>query len=116
MRERADAGAVFPAMVGKADQTVALRVPSGEQRATRGRAQRRGGVRAGEQDALRGELIKPRARHVRVAVSAEVTAEVVPMHDQHVVAWRGHSPFLPAVGPPNSADGYPATLWLTRSN
>src|SRR5437764_687200 len=112
--QRTDVGAVFPAVMGQADQAVALRVAAGEQRAARRRAQRRGGVRAGEDNALRGELVEPRAGNVGVAVGAEVAAEVVPMHEQHVVASLGHCASLSSpVGTPNSAHGYSATLWLT---
>jgi hypothetical protein len=81
VRQRADTGAVLPAVMGQAYQAVALRVATGEQRAARRRAQRRGGVRAGEENALCGELIEPRAGNVGVAVGAEVAAEVVPMHE-----------------------------------
>ena len=97
MRQRADACAVLPAVVSQADQAVALRVAAGEQGAARRRAQRCGGVRAGEQDALGGELVESRAGDVGVAVHAEIAAEVVPMHDQHVVSSRlGHyQSFLP---------------------
>jgi negative regulator of sigma E activity len=53
-------------------------------------------VRVGEQDALRGEPIQPRAKDIGVAVRAEVAAEVVPMHEQHVVASLGQClSFLP---------------------
>src|SRR5882757_4029143 len=46
---------------------------------------------AGEQDALGGQLIQAWAGHVGVAVRAEIAAEVMPVHDQHVVALRdGH--------------------------
>src|ERR1700737_1252457 len=110
--------------MGQAHQAVALRVAAGEQGAARRRAQRRSGVRAGEQDALCGQLIEPRAGDIGMAVRAEVTAEVVPMHEQHVVASLGHllsfpAPVLPRscpVGTPNSAHGDSATLWLTASN
>jgi len=47
-------------------------------------------VRVGEQDALCGQLIQPRAGNIGVAVGAEVAAEVVPMDKQHVVASLGH--------------------------
>ena len=85
LRQRAHIGAVFPAVMGQSQQPVAVRVAAGEQRPPRRRAQRRGGVRAGEQNALGGELVEPRAGHVGVAVDTEITAEVVPVHDQHVV-------------------------------
>jgi hypothetical protein len=81
--------------MSQANQAVALRVAAGEQGAARGRAQRGRGVRAAEQDALRGELIQARAGDVGVAVCAEVAAEVVPMHEQHVVASLGHCPSFP---------------------
>ena len=117
MGQCADPGAVLPAVVGQADQAVALRVAAGEQRAARRRAQRGCGVRAGEQDALCGELIEPRAGDIGVPVGAEVAAEVVPVHEQHVVASRSVtvSPSCP-VGTPNSGYRDPATLWLTESN
>src|SRR3954468_17285096 len=76
--------------MGQPDQTVALRIATGEQGSARRRAQRRCGMRAGEEDALCGQLIEPRARNVGVAVGAEIPAEVVPMHEQHIVSWRGH--------------------------
>src|SRR3954447_14782663 len=76
--------------MGQTDQTVALRVAAGEQRPARRRAQRRGGMRAREDDALRRELVESRAGDVRVAVGPEVAAEVVPMNEQHVVPSRRH--------------------------
>ena len=88
LRQRANARPVLPAVVGQPDQAVALRVAPGEQRAARRRAQRRGGMGAGEQDALGGESVQPWAGHVGVTVGAEIAAEVVPVHDQHVVALR----------------------------
>src|SRR6478752_4631300 len=84
--------------MGQANQAVALGVAAREQGAARRRAQRRRGVRAREQDAFGGELVEPRAGDVGVAVGAEVAAEVVPMHEQHVVSLRGQClSFLPSV-------------------
>ena len=80
--------AVFPAVMGQADQAVALRVAPGEQRSARRGAQRRGGMGAGEQNALGGKTVQSRAGHVRVAVDTEVTPQVVPVHEQHIVASR----------------------------
>jgi hypothetical protein len=86
----------------QADKPVAVRVAPREQGPARRRAQRRGGVRAGEHDALGRELVEPRADHVGVAVDTEVTAEVVPVHDQHVVFPRvGHQDPFVVVGTPN---------------
>src|SRR4029078_6752368 len=52
----------------------------------------------GEDNALCGESIEPRAGDVAVAVGAEIPAEVVPMHEQHVVSSRRHRPsFLPSL-------------------
>src|SRR6202012_1378305 len=59
-----------------------------EQRSPRRRAQRCGGVRSGEQDSFGGQLIQPRARHVGVTVHPEIAAQIVPVHEQHVVAPR----------------------------
>src|SRR5882762_1092323 len=86
--------------MGQAHQAVALRVAAGEQGAARRRAQRRSGVRAGEQDALCGQLIEPGAGDIGMAVCAQVTTEVVPMHEQHVVAWLGHLLSLSVLGTP----------------
>src|ERR1700757_965773 len=72
-------------MVGEADQSVALRVAAGEQRPARRRAQRRGGVCSGEQDALTGQPVEPRAGNVGVTVDTEIPAQIVPMHEQHIV-------------------------------
>src|SRR5258705_5018562 len=82
--------------MSQANQAVVLRVAAGEQGASRGRAQRGRGVRAAEQDALRSELIQARAGDVGVAICAEVAAEVVPMHEQHVVASLSHCLFSPS--------------------
>ena len=82
MGECADAGPVLPAVMGQADQPVALWVSAGEERTARRRAQGRGGMCAGEQDALGRELVEPGAGDVVVSVCAEIAAEVVPMHEQ----------------------------------
>src|SRR5690349_1219026 len=114
MGKRANTRAVLPAMVGKSDQAVALRVAAGEQRAARGRAQRRRGVGAGEDDAFGGQPVQSGALDVGVAVGAEVAAEVVPVDQQDVVPSHSHSVGPPsAVGPPNTACWNSATLWLT---
>ncbi len=50
----------------------------------------------GEEDALGGELVEPRAGDVVVPVYAEIAAEVVPMHDEQVVSPRpGHAVSFP---------------------
>lgn len=78
-------------MVGQPDKPIALRIATGEQRSARWRAQWRGGMRAGEQDAFGSQLIQARARHVRMTIDAEIATEVVPVHEQHVVApWVRH--------------------------
>ena len=93
LRQGAHPGAVLPAVVRQPDQAVALRIAAGEQRAPRRRAQRRGGVRAGEQDALGGEPVEPWAGHVGVPVGAEISAEIVPVHEQHVVPLGHYTSF-----------------------
>ena len=53
-------------------------------------------MRVGEEYALSSELVEPGAGDVVVAVYAEVAAEVVPMHDEHVVPARlGHAVSFP---------------------
>lgn len=42
-------------------------------------------MRAGEQDALAGQLVQAWARDVGVTIDTKVSPKVVPMHDQHVV-------------------------------
>lgn len=42
-------------------------------------------MRSGEQDALARQLVEPRAPNVRVTIDTEIAAEVVPMHQQHIV-------------------------------
>jgi hypothetical protein len=65
---------------------MAVRIATGVHRPERGRAQRRGGVCAGEEDPVGGHCIEPGAAHTLVAVSAEKSAKVVALHDQHIVA------------------------------
>ncbi len=40
---------------------------------------------SGEQDALAGQLVEPRARNVGVSVDTEIPAQVMPVHEQHIV-------------------------------
>jgi hypothetical protein len=40
---------------------------------------------SGEQDALTSQLIEPRAGNVGVTVDTEIPAQIVPMHEQHIV-------------------------------
>ncbi|COX76784.1 Uncharacterised protein [Mycobacterium tuberculosis] len=40
----------------------------------------------GEQDALGGKPVQPRAVDVRMVVDAEIAPQVVPVHDQQVLA------------------------------
>jgi hypothetical protein len=40
---------------------------------------------SGEQDALAGQLVEPRAGNVGVAVDTEISAQIVPVHKQHIV-------------------------------
>src|ERR1700737_132631 len=42
-------------------------------------------MRSGEQDALAGQLVQSRARKIGVTVDAEIPAQIVPMHQQHIV-------------------------------
>src|SRR5271166_4303589 len=41
---------------------------------------------SGQQDALIGELVEPRTRNVGVTVDTEIPAQIMPMHEQHIVA------------------------------
>lgn len=40
---------------------------------------------SGEQDALASQLVQPGARNVGVTVDAEIPAQIMPMHEQHIV-------------------------------
>ena len=84
-RQRADVVVVLPAVVCEADQPVAVRVPAREQGATRRRAQRRRRMRVRQQHTLRGEPVEVRTTYPGRAVTPEVTAQIVPVHDQNVV-------------------------------
>lgn len=88
LRKGTNTRAVLETMVGQPDQAVAVRVAAGEQRPARRRAQRGGGMRAGEQDALGGQLVQMRTGDTVVAVGSQTTAQVMPMDDQHVVRLR----------------------------
>src|ERR1700758_3882559 len=43
---------------------------------------------SGEQDALIGQLVEPRARNVGATVDTEIPAQIMPMHEQHIVRPR----------------------------
>ncbi|SHU04733.1 Uncharacterised protein [Mycobacteroides abscessus subsp. abscessus] len=108
LRKRLHARVILPPVMRQPDQPVALRVAPREQRTARRRAQRSGGVRAGEQDAFGGQLVQPGTADVAVAVRPEVAPEVVPVHEQHVLARRvGH-------GSATSCESDDGTSHLTR--
>ena len=89
MWQGANPGAIFPAVMRESHESVAVRVAACEKRASRRRTQRRTRMGVGEQDALRREPVEPRTTDVGTTVSAQAAAQVVPVHEQHVVA-SGH--------------------------